>query len=132
MTVGETVLLIGLLVNALAILISSRKVAVVIADVKKIEEATNSMKDELVEATKSAALLQGKEIARQEIDAEIKQLGVGEQAMKLYVLDNNGAMIFEFIDMNGGERLLAASQEAKIKVTALVEVALKFLQLKEE
>lgn len=132
MTVGETVLLIGLLVNALAILISSRKVAVVIADVKKIEEATNSMKDELVEATKSAALLQGKEIARQEIDAEIKQLGVGEQAMKLYVLDNNGAMVFEFIDMNGGERLLAASQEAKIKVTALVEVALKFLQLKEE
>lgn len=132
MTVGETVLLIGLLVNALAILISSRKVAVVIADVKKIEEATNSMKDELVEATKSAALLQGKEIARQEIDAEIKQLGVGEQAMKLYVLDNNGAMIFEFIDMNGGERLLAASQEAKIKVTALVEVALKFLQLKEK
>lgn len=132
MTVGETVLLIGLLVNALAILISSRKVAVVIADVKKIEEATNSMKDELVEATKSAALLQGKEIARQEIDAEIKQLGVGEQAMKLYVLDNNGAMVFEFIDMNGGERLLAASQEAKIKVTALVEVALKFLQLKEK
>lgn len=51
--------------------------------------------------------------------------------MKLYVLDNNGAVVFEFSERDGGMRL-AASQEAKVRVTMLLKAALKFLQRKEK
>lgn len=71
------VLLIGLLVNAAAIVLSgwlnSRKVNLVISDVKKIEVATNNMKDELIVATKATAILEGKQEAKKEVEEEIKK-----------------------------------------------------------
>jgi len=74
MTVGESVLLAGLMMNAIAIVLAawlnSRKFGIVIADVHKIELATNSMKDELVAATKTAALLQGNAKGRIALKAE--------------------------------------------------------------
>lgn len=76
-TVGEVMLFIGLLANAAAVfytaLKQSRKVDLVIGDVKKIEVSTNSMKDELIIATKTAALLEGKEEAKKEVEEEIKK-----------------------------------------------------------
>lgn len=79
-TVGEVILFIGLLANAAAVfytafanLRNSRKVDLVIGDVKKIEVSTNSMKDELIIATKAAALLEGKEEAKKEAEEEIKK-----------------------------------------------------------
>ena len=79
-TAGEVVLFIGLLANAAAVFYTafvnsrnSRKVDLVIGDVKKIEVSTNSMKDELIIATKTAALLEGKEEAKKEVEEEIKK-----------------------------------------------------------
>jgi len=76
MTIGEIALLIGLIANAAAIVLAawlnSGKFGIVIADVHKIELATNSMKDELVVATKIAALLQGDAAGRAALKAEQK------------------------------------------------------------
>src|SRR5258705_423155 len=79
-TVGEVMLFIGLLANAAAVFYTafvnsrnSRKVDLVISDVKKIEVSTNSMKDELIIATKVAATLEGKEEAKKEVENEIKK-----------------------------------------------------------
>lgn len=74
MTPGEIALLIGLLANAAALVlgawINSRKLNLVIADVHKVEVATNSMKDDLVAATKAAALLRGEKTGRADLRAE--------------------------------------------------------------
>lgn len=74
MTVGEIVLLIGLLTNAAAIVLAAwlntHKFKVIIADVHKIEVATNSMKEELVEAATTVGLLQGNATGRADLKAE--------------------------------------------------------------
>lgn len=48
--------------------------------------------------------------------------------MKLYVLDDNGVVVFEYSDTGGGTQLLVA----KARVLELLKAALKFLQLKEK
>jgi hypothetical protein len=74
MTVGEFVLLIGLLANAAAIVfaawLNASKLKIVLADVRKVELATNGMKNELLAATKSAALQQGNSAGRADLKAE--------------------------------------------------------------
>ena len=74
MSIGEISLLIGLLINACAIVlaawINAYKLRVVIADVHKIELSTNSMKDELVQTTKLAAHAQGDLEGRADLKAE--------------------------------------------------------------
>lgn len=71
MSVGEKVLLIGLLINALAIVlaawINSRKLDIAVTDVLN---TTSSLKDELVDVTKAAALLQGNIKGRADLKAE--------------------------------------------------------------
>lgn len=49
--------------------------------------------------------------------------------MKLYVLDDNGAVVFEYSDTNIGTRVSAAT---KARVIMLLNAALKFLQLREK
>ena len=49
--------------------------------------------------------------------------------MKIYVLDDNGAVVFEFSEHSGGF-VLAVTQEIKVKVYALVKAALKHLREK--
>jgi len=65
MTMGEIALSVGLLLNALAVIFSAilsyKKLHVVITDVEKIQVATDGMKNDLLEATKTAAFLQGVE-----------------------------------------------------------------------
>jgi hypothetical protein len=64
MSAGEVALLVGLLANAAAIMcvgiitwISGRNLR---ADVKVVHDATNSMKDELVEEVRSGAFARGR------------------------------------------------------------------------
>lgn len=59
MTVGEITLFVGLLLNAVATVVG-------VYLMRKVELATNSMKDDLVAATKAAALLQGAKNERAE------------------------------------------------------------------
>ncbi len=74
MTVGEVALLIGLLINAGAIIFvawfNNRKFSTVISDVHKIELSTNSMKDKIVEATTEAVV---EAVAVAVTEAEIKK-----------------------------------------------------------
>ncbi len=62
---GEMILFIGLMINALAVFLTAfvqhSRVNKVIANVEKIELSTNSMKDEMLHATREAALMQGKQ-----------------------------------------------------------------------
>lgn len=64
MTAGEISLFIGLLANAAVLLwiacVNNRKMTSVLVDIHKVEVATNSMKDELVAATRKGALAEGK------------------------------------------------------------------------
>jgi len=50
-------------------------------------------------------------------------------AMKIYILDDNGRVVFEFSETGGGFAL-SVSQEVKVKIAALVNAALKFLRAK--
>ena len=52
--------------------------------------------------------------------------------MKLYVLDDNGVVVFESSIDADGERHLVTTKEINIKVTMLLKAALKFLQWKEK
>ena len=49
--------------------------------------------------------------------------------MKMYVLDDNGGVVFEFSETGGGFSL-SVSQEVKVKIVALVKAALKYLREK--
>ena len=49
--------------------------------------------------------------------------------MKIYVLDDNGSVVFEFSQHAGGF-VLSVPQEIKVKVVALVKAALKHLREK--
>jgi hypothetical protein len=46
--------------------------------------------------------------------------------MKLYVIDENGSVVFEFSDTSGGLRL-NGSVETKVKLIRLLRAAIKFL-----
>lgn len=77
MTSGEISLLIGLIINAMAMVLTAwlanRKLKLVAIDVLKIEKATNSMKDELVAATSAAAFMRGDASGRIDLKAEQKE-----------------------------------------------------------
>lgn len=74
MTVGESVLLVGMLAHAVAFFFAMRannqKITLVMNDIHKVELATNSMKDHLVEATRAAALLRGEAKGRADLKTE--------------------------------------------------------------
>lgn len=67
MTAGEWALLFGLLCNALAVWLGMRRIGL---DVHKVEVATNSMKDALVQATRDAALGEGEDKGRADLKLE--------------------------------------------------------------
>jgi hypothetical protein len=50
--------------------------------------------------------------------------------MKLYVLDDNGVVVFEFADDSDGMQL-SASQETRVRVMSLIKAVLKMLQTQE-
>lgn len=113
MTVGEIVLLIGLLINAAAIVLAAWL----------NNDKFRAVKDELVTATKN--------MVEEKVDLLIAEhtRGAQEIGMRLYALDNNGVVVLEFPD--NGRTCLVTSRGAKEKVTSLVKAALMFLQLKE-
>jgi len=51
--------------------------------------------------------------------------------MKLYVLDDNGSVAFEF-SPEGGGHALASSDETRAKVILLIKAAVRFLMMREK
>lgn len=105
MTVGEIALLIGLLLNAAATVAG-------IWLMRKVELATNSMKDDLVAATKSAALLQGAKDEREEYKADNEPLSA--KSGPVPVADDRTAVAAERV-ANATERVAVAAEVKKSK-----------------
>jgi len=52
--------------------------------------------------------------------------------MKLYVLDDNGEVVMEYSDTDGGEHQRQPGFIIKAKIIELLKAALELLQLKEK